>query len=76
MENIEINTINFSKKVKLARTSLDMTQESLAERIGVSTNHISKIERGLANPSLSTLNRLAGGMGLKLKIEFVDQGIV
>ena len=32
---------------------------------------ISKLERGNANPSLRTLQRLAAGMGMKVKIEFV-----
>ena len=31
---------------------------------------ISKLESGNANPSLKTLQRLAAGMGMKIKIEF------
>ena len=31
---------------------------------------ISKLERGNANPSLHTLQRLAAGMGMRLKLEF------
>ncbi len=40
---------------------------------GIYQADISKIERGLANPSVSTLQRLAEGMGMKLKIEFVQE---
>ena len=50
-----------------------MTQKQLAEVTGIYQADISKIERGLANPSVSTLKRLADGMGLKLKIEFGKQ---
>ena len=32
---------------------------------------ISKLERGNGNPSLRTLQRLAAGMGMRIKIEFV-----
>ena len=53
-----------------ARDLAGMTQKQLAESTGIYQADISKIERGLANPSLSTLKRLADGMGLKLRIEF------
>lgn len=53
-----------------ARGSVGMTQKQLSECTGIYQADISKIERGLANPSLSTLKRLADGMGLKLRIEF------
>ena len=55
-----------------ARDIVGMTQKQLSETTGIYQSDISKIERGLANPSLSTLKRLADGMGLKLRIEFVD----
>lgn len=53
-----------------ARDIVGMTQKQLSEATGIYQADISKIERGLANPSLSTLKQLADGMGLKLKIEF------
>ena len=53
-----------------ARDIVGMTQKQLSELTGIYQADISKIERGLANPSLSTLKRLADGMGLKLRIEF------
>ncbi|MBQ1873513.1 MAG: helix-turn-helix transcriptional regulator, partial [Succinivibrionaceae bacterium] len=34
---------------------------------------ISKIENGTRNPSLNLLKRLADGMGMTLKIEFVPK---
>lgn len=53
-----------------ARDASGMTQKQLSEATGIYQADISKIERGLANPSLSTLKRLADGMGLKLRINF------
>lgn len=53
------------------RDEVGMTQKQLAEVTGIYQADISKIERGLANPSLFTLKRLADGMGAKLKLEFV-----
>lgn len=55
------------------RDKAGMTQKQLAEATGIYQADISKIERGLANPSLSTLKRLADGMGAKLKLEFVSK---
>ena len=56
-----------------ARTSLNLTQKELAERTGIDQADISKIENGTRNPSLNLLKRLADGMGMKLKIEFVPK---
>ena len=54
-----------------ARKEIGLTQKQLSERAGIAQGDISKIERGIANPSLNTLKRLAAGMGMKLKIEFL-----
>ena len=48
-----------------------MTQKQLADITGIPQADISRLENGNANPSLRTLQRLADGMGMKLKIEFV-----
>lgn len=53
------------------RAQAGMTQKQLAEATGIYQTDISKIERGLGNPSIATLKRLAEGMGAKLKFEFV-----
>ena len=54
-----------------ARTSQNLTQKELAERTGINQADISKLENGTRNPSLKLLKRLAHGMGMQLKIEFV-----
>lgn len=54
----------------LARERAGMTQKQLSDLTGIYQADISKIERGISNPSISTLKRLADGMGLKLNIEF------
>lgn len=48
-----------------------LTQDQLARATGIHQTNISKLESGSANPSLRTLKRLAAGMGMKLKLEFV-----
>ena len=56
-----------------ARASQNITQKELAERTGINQADISKIENGTRNPSLNLLKRLADGMGMALKIEFIPK---
>ena len=56
-----------------ARNSQNLTQKELAERTGINQADISKIENGTRNPSLNLLKRLAEGMGMVLKIEFIPK---
>ena len=56
-----------------ARTSQNLTQKELAERTGIHQADISKLENGTRNPSVNLLKRLADGMGMTLKIEFVPK---
>ncbi len=61
------------KALLSAREASGLTQKDLAERTGIAQGDISKLETGNANPSLRTLQRLAAGMGMKLKLEFVPK---
>lgn len=54
-----------------ARKASGLTQKQLSERTGIAQADISKLESGNANPSLKTLQRLAAGMGMKVKVEFL-----
>lgn len=56
-----------------ARTSQNLTQSELAKRTGINQADISKLENGTRNPSINLLKRLAEGMGMNLKIEFVPK---
>ena len=55
------------------RNEQNLTQKELAERTGINQADISKLENGTRNPSLKLLKRLADGMGMALKIEFVPK---
>jgi transcriptional regulator with XRE-family HTH domain len=57
-----------------ARKNNGLTQKQLSERTGIAQGDISKIESGEANPSLNTLKRLASGMDMKLRLEFIPTG--
>jgi transcriptional regulator with XRE-family HTH domain len=49
----------FGKRLRQIRRYQDLTQEQLAEAIGVSVAFLSNIERGLNAPSFETLEKLA-----------------
>lgn len=54
-----------------AREEAGMTQQKLSEMTGIAQSDISKLESGNGNPTLRTLQRLAAGMGRRLRIEFL-----
>ena len=45
--------------LRAARKKLGLTQEEVAERSGVQAGEVSRIERGLRDPQVSTLEKLA-----------------
>jgi transcriptional regulator with XRE-family HTH domain len=54
-----------------ARKNSGLTQKQLSEKTGIDQSDISRIESGDGNPTLATLKRLAAGMGMTLKLEFL-----
>lgn len=54
-----------------ARNSQHITQKELAEKTGITQADISRIENGTRNPSLAMMKRIAEGLGMQLKLEFV-----
>ena len=54
-----------------ARKESGLTQKELSERTGITQADISRLEKGNANPSLKTLQRLAAGMNMRVRLEFV-----
>jgi predicted ATPase/transcriptional regulator with XRE-family HTH domain len=49
----------FGQRVRQHRKELDMTQEDFAQRVGISTETVSKIERGERRPSKQVAERMA-----------------
>lgn len=55
-----------------ARTSQNITQKELSLLTGITQADISRIENGTRNPSLAMVKRIAAGLGMQLKLEFVS----
>lgn len=52
--------------IAVRRKELGLTQEGLAERVGVDTETISRFERGATAPSLATLEILASQLEITI----------
>ena len=55
------------------RKEKHITQKELSEITGIAQADISRIENGTRNPSLNMIKRLAKGMGMRLKLEFIPE---
>lgn len=54
------------KRIKKARNAVGFTQEVLSEKIGVSTNYLSKIEGGHEKPNLELLGKISASADVSL----------
>ena len=58
-----------AQRVRRARERLGMTQAELASRVGSTQPAVARLEAGGVTPSLATLRRIAGALGLELVID-------
>lgn len=58
----------FGKNVKIERIKKDLTQEKLAEKMGISQNYIANIERGKVNMSLAKVLELSNFLGVDINL--------
>lgn len=85
LKNVDINPIDTEesyvdydvfddvrREIVSARKELGMTQKELALRSGLTQANISKIEKGISNPTIETLLKLARGLGKRLTIQLEE----
>ena len=65
--------MDITRAILDARIRAGLTQTQLSEKSGISQADISRLEKGVRNPSLALLMRLAEAMDSTLKIEFVPK---
>ena len=56
-------------RIKALRKQAGLTQEQLAERVGLDTRHLSRLEVGRHFPSLDSLEKIAAALNVPL-VEF------
>jgi len=58
--------VSFANWCRSTRHDLDITQQDLADAVGVSRSHIAAIEAGLANPTVAVIDRIGAIFGVDL----------
>ena len=53
-----------AEKIRAYRKSANLTQAELGEKCGMVVTEISVYERGVRNPTLTTIQRFAKGLGI------------
>ena len=54
----------FGNHLRSLRIKAALSQEELADRAGIHVTYLSGVERGLRNPSIRNVRRLAGAIGV------------
>lgn len=59
--------ILLGKRIRELRTKRGLSQERLSELCGVSSRHISEMERGESNPSFQVMEQVTSALGISMK---------
>ena len=54
------------RRIRSLRADLDLSQEELAEKAGISAKYLGEVERGVGNISFDRLSELAAVLGIPL----------
>ena len=57
---------NFGEAVRKKRRAAELSQEELAEKLGIHRTYMSFIERGIRNPSLIMIFKISRALKIKL----------
>jgi len=58
--------LDFAMTLTKARNSLNLTQKSLADKLGISQPYVARLEGGEVNPTLGTIGSLLAVLGYRL----------
>lgn len=71
-DNEKVLRKSIGKKIKLARSKTEYTQEKLAEKLSLSARYISQLERGVAFGSATTIVNLCKALHINSDFLFSD----
>ncbi len=63
--------VTFGQRVRQLRERTGVSQEAFADRCGYARSYMSRVERGLANPSLDAIETFAGALNVPASELFV-----
>ncbi len=67
---MDVNSIN--EKIKRIRLNRNITLKTLAEKTGLTNGYLSRIENSQTAPPITTLIRIAEGLGIDIAYFFID----
>jgi len=73
MATIDLKTL-LGMAIKTQRASLGISQEELAHRAGLHRTYVSDLERGARNPSIESIEKLAGALQVSVSSLFEGAG--
>ncbi len=59
--------VEFGKKLKKLRKEANLTQEGLADKVELTVESVSNIERGIFGPKFDNLEKIAKVLNIKVK---------
>lgn len=70
---IEMNISKIGSVIRARREVLGIDQRTLSEIAGVAVHTLSNIEAGSGNPTVMSLNKVLGALGMELRVEVQQQ---
>ncbi|PKM79858.1 MAG: XRE family transcriptional regulator [Firmicutes bacterium HGW-Firmicutes-14] len=67
-----MNYKKLGERIRNERLSLEITQEVLAEKAGISVSFLGQVERGERKPSLETVVNIANSLGVTVDFLLAD----
>jgi transcriptional regulator with XRE-family HTH domain len=64
----------FGKRLQLVRGTTGLTQEELAEKVGLTIESISNMERGIHGPSFDNLEKIVAALNVPARSLFEFDG--
>jgi len=71
-ENSDVLLRKIGLRILRRRQELGLTQQQIADRLGVSATNITRIEHGEQNVTIRTLVKLADALGMTVVVDLVD----
>jgi len=66
---------DLGRRIRQLRRENHVTLRQLSDKVDVTESYLSQIERGVANPSVATLRRIAEGLGTDMASLFVGKEV-
>ena len=73
---LELDYKAIGKRIKIARIKKNLTQEAIADKIGITPHHVSNIETGNASVSLTTLVAIANTLTVSVNDLLCDTVLI